>query len=511
MFQHLTYEGAVDIDAIEDPRQRLATVSIINNFGQTPRQLFKRPHPPRRYKGSSGTKTDDQIIAATNRPERLLSSAHPVKEVPGPVGELVPGEKGTVQVMLDKQTLVAPGSPQSLSWECPSGSIGLSGPVVGLTNAGPVHEAPHAGGRITSASVINARTVVTAGSDTTVRVWTIIGDDSGGSKRTPPTGTGAGSGERRTVLGGLTGAIGSGVGSGSARDNALTTISSTAVVVGNSSGTEVSSTLPWHLRHQRTLCGHEAAVSVLAICPSYSLLVSGSDDGTCIFWDLTRLNFVRQLPRHSGPVVAIATSSQTGDVISCSRDIVALWSLNGEPLAEARAQSAGAISACAVSELPWWSGDSLVATGHSDGCIKLWQVVVFSVANKGTVRRLMPVCELTANVGMPSDRGLTRLAFSQDHRRLYSGNNVGQAHVWSIPDSSGRSTAHWTKDAHVTGCSSCNVRFSLSERKHHCRNCGKIYCGKCSSYEAAIPALGVIKPVRVCTACHDVLQKQMER
>lgn len=47
VFHHLSYEGAVDIDSINDPVHRHAVMGIINNFGQTPRQIFKRPHPAR--------------------------------------------------------------------------------------------------------------------------------------------------------------------------------------------------------------------------------------------------------------------------------------------------------------------------------------------------------------------------------------------------------------------------------------------------------------------------------
>ncbi len=45
MFIHLTYDGEVDVDAIKDPVLRLATIAQINNFGQTPKLLFHRPHP----------------------------------------------------------------------------------------------------------------------------------------------------------------------------------------------------------------------------------------------------------------------------------------------------------------------------------------------------------------------------------------------------------------------------------------------------------------------------------
>jgi hypothetical protein len=46
-FYHLTYEGAVDLDAIDDPIMRKSIIAQIDNFGQTPSQLFARPHPAR--------------------------------------------------------------------------------------------------------------------------------------------------------------------------------------------------------------------------------------------------------------------------------------------------------------------------------------------------------------------------------------------------------------------------------------------------------------------------------
>lgn len=39
--------------------------------------------------------------------------------------------------------------------------------------------------------------------------------------------------------------------------------------------------------------------------------------------------------------------------------------------------------------------------------------------------------------------------------------------------------------------------------KHHCRNCGDIYCNNCSSNELALPSYP--KPVRVCDVCHSLL------
>ncbi|KAJ6655114.1 hypothetical protein lerEdw1_006018 [Lerista edwardsae] len=47
VFYYCTYEGAVDLDAIADETQRKALEGIIGNFGQTPCQLLKEPHPAR--------------------------------------------------------------------------------------------------------------------------------------------------------------------------------------------------------------------------------------------------------------------------------------------------------------------------------------------------------------------------------------------------------------------------------------------------------------------------------
>lgn len=47
LFYYLTYEDAVDLQSIDDPIIRQSTISQIVNFGQTPSQLFKAPHPQR--------------------------------------------------------------------------------------------------------------------------------------------------------------------------------------------------------------------------------------------------------------------------------------------------------------------------------------------------------------------------------------------------------------------------------------------------------------------------------
>ncbi|XP_053974455.1 protein RUFY3 isoform X2 [Hylaeus anthracinus] len=63
--------------------------------------------------------------------------------------------------------------------------------------------------------------------------------------------------------------------------------------------------------------------------------------------------------------------------------------------------------------------------------------------------------------------------------------------------------ATWASDRLVTHCKSCNREFNITRRKHHCRNCGKIFCNTCSDNTTALP--NSAKPVRVCDECYVFL------
>uniref|UniRef100_A0A8C4TTV6 Hepatocyte growth factor-regulated tyrosine kinase substrate n=1 Tax=Erpetoichthys calabaricus TaxID=27687 RepID=A0A8C4TTV6_ERPCA len=56
-------------------------------------------------------------------------------------------------------------------------------------------------------------------------------------------------------------------------------------------------------------------------------------------------------------------------------------------------------------------------------------------------------------------------------------------------------------------CHRCRVQFGVVTRKHHCRACGQIFCGKCSSKYSTIPKFGIEKEVRVCEPCYEQLNK----
>ncbi|CAB4017239.1 early endosome antigen 1-like, partial [Paramuricea clavata] len=66
-----------------------------------------------------------------------------------------------------------------------------------------------------------------------------------------------------------------------------------------------------------------------------------------------------------------------------------------------------------------------------------------------------------------------------------------------------RSNRKWEKDNEVMQCNGCSKKFSVSLRKHHCRNCGSIFCAECTAKTATVA--GTKKPARVCEPCYKEL------
>lgn len=52
-------------------------------------------------------------------------------------------------------------------------------------------------------------------------------------------------------------------------------------------------------------------------------------------------------------------------------------------------------------------------------------------------------------------------------------------------------------------CMICSKKFSMLNRRHHCRSCGGIFCQEHSSHNIPLPDLGITDPVRVCDNCFE--------
>ncbi|XP_052867530.1 RUN and FYVE domain-containing protein 2-like [Anopheles cruzii] len=100
---------------------------------------------------------------------------------------------------------------------------------------------------------------------------------------------------------------------------------------------------------------------------------------------------------------------------------------------------------------------------------------------------------------------VNKLQISELKEKVTGGHRPSDATSETDPGGGG-----WTPDKIVSRCTGCEKEFSMTRRKHHCRNCGKIFCSSCSEHVAALPVANDHlpvggKPVRVCDHCWEKL------
>ncbi|XP_039490969.1 lateral signaling target protein 2 homolog [Drosophila santomea] len=92
-------------------------------------------------------------------------------------------------------------------------------------------------------------------------------------------------------------------------------------------------------------------------------------------------------------------------------------------------------------------------------------------------------------------------ARSGSRRRLQS-NNETQMPSSATSTSATLSPPAWIPDGKAPRCMACQTPFTAFRRRHHCRNCGGVFCGVCSNASAPLPKYGLTKAVRVCRDCY---------
>lgn len=68
----------------------------------------------------------------------------------------------------------------------------------------------------------------------------------------------------------------------------------------------------------------------------------------------------------------------------------------------------------------------------------------------------------------------------------------------------------WISDHNAINCMCCSKKFTVINRRHHCRSCGRVICTDCSRGRFFLPNIGK-EPQRVCDVCLVKLQENDEK
>ncbi|XP_023679913.1 WD repeat- and FYVE domain-containing protein 4 isoform X2 [Paramormyrops kingsleyae] len=106
-FHPYFYADKLDLGNMKDPLKKSTVLGFVSNFGQIPKQLFSKPHPPRSGHKSSVAKEITITVPFFYRLDKLKPSIQPLKELTrGPVGCIICGEKELLTV--EKNRLLMP-------------------------------------------------------------------------------------------------------------------------------------------------------------------------------------------------------------------------------------------------------------------------------------------------------------------------------------------------------------------------------------------------------------------
>ena len=272
------YEGNVDIFSITDPLQRNATIGFINNFGQIPKQLFKRAHPPKKVAKPSVAGPGGLADTQTNLPHGVHTNSRiffhhltnlkptmaPIKELKGPVGQIQHWDGRIVYAVEQNKVLLPGNSNRYLAWGFADQSFRLCN--YDSDKAIFICEPNYLIGQVLTCVCPNPKVVLTAGTSSVVAVYEY----------------------HKKVK---------------------------------------------QLLIKKMLYGHTDTVTCLAASSGWAIAVSGSRDRTGIIWDLSRYTYVKHLSGHVGPVAAVTIDELLGNIVTCAGSWLYLWDINGKPIA----------------------------------------------------------------------------------------------------------------------------------------------------------------------------------
>ncbi|NXL53732.1 ZFY16 protein, partial [Podilymbus podiceps] len=112
-----------------------------------------------------------------------------------------------------------------------------------------------------------------------------------------------------------------------------------------------------------------------------------------------------------------------------------------------------------------------------------------------------PLSGTSVNVGKNSEP-----VHSGESSSEAGGNHISEnVESLKIPAALSRKQPLWVPDSEAPNCMNCQVKFTFTKRRHHCRACGKVFCGACCKRKCKLQYME--KEARVCNGCYDDINK----
>mmetsp|Transcript_3637 Transcript_3637/g.8014 ORF Transcript_3637/g.8014 Transcript_3637/m.8014 type:complete len:3054 (+) Transcript_3637:3-9164(+) len=345
-FVHVTYEGQVDLDSIEDPVERDSIIAQIQNFGQTPSRLERRPFPQRVVVSAFKERGVDfgalSSLAMLTPPFCVVGAPQRVYLRVSTVDTCKVGMSGQIDssvgdMCLVKGQLVGVGRTCALIFPSrkyyrfggPNNGVSVH---VAMTSARyrevnkvlSIHDGMHRGPISVATPSLNGLWLVTGGVDSTVRVWKANGQN---------------------------------------------------------------------MQLQATLCGHDGGrITCIDVSTTFGSIVTGGTDGKILVWDLRTLTFLRQLNHtpstpcsaHDGsakcfPVKSVSINHKNGNFVTLLHSTLCVFDINGNLVASQSPDvkfEGNDMPSCAIAtDCPEWMELGIAAvSGHMNGDVRLWSI-----------------------------------------------------------------------------------------------------------------------------------------
>ncbi|QSL65851.1 hypothetical protein MERGE_000130 [Pneumocystis wakefieldiae] len=411
IFHHLSYQGSIDIDKIKDPLEKIATIGIIYNFGQTPNQIFQQPHPKRACNSK-------KYITATKIPylgkyekniSSLIQAIMHLRESDFSIK--------TIIYLEDLDKII--GCSSNCMYILSNINICLQWDIIGsdmefynrenkkiFKSFHKLHLK-----KVTCACFIEPYTLITGSNDCIIYIWSIM--------------------QEKTI----------------------------------------------NLKLKNYLRGHFKPIISLDSSKSFSIIVSGSEDGLVIEWDLNRACYVRTLEKNNSPIQCISINDANGDIAACSEMTISIWTINGDLLLR---QNIGfnqndIIFSCKFYEginYEWLECD-LIFTGHNFGIVQIWNIS-WKTKDGKLIRELINIKTLqhydyTKDSLLVSK--ITALYPSGKTRSLFTGDSLGNVYIWNLPDTVYKS--HYLSTEEYNNCFICKTTFAIIDIYIYQPNCIK--------------------------------------